>query len=98
MNAIREGTKRILFHAGNRVKGTALALDGSNRSSGGLNVRIAIHPDSSHEHPLLHHHLAWACFLFLVLMMLLSELVNGDARVTTSVRTAEGAELVATGR
>jgi hypothetical protein len=42
-------------------------------------VRIAIHPDSSHEHPTLHHHLAWACFLFLALMMLLSELVRATA-------------------
>jgi hypothetical protein len=61
-------------------------------------VRIAIHPDTSH--PPLHHHLAWACFLFLVLMMLLSELVKADARVTTSgstppIRTISWASKVA---
>jgi hypothetical protein len=51
-------------------------------------VPIAIHPHSPDEHPHLHqahlhHHLLWAIFVLLV-MLLLSALVAADAIVTTS--------------
>jgi hypothetical protein len=51
-------------------------------------VPIAIHPHSPDEHPHLHqahlhHHVLWAIFVLLV-MLLLSALVAADAIVTTS--------------
>ena len=45
------------------------------------NVRIAIHTDSTHEHPHLHHHILWAVFAMIVFMFLFVRGVAGAAMI-----------------
>ena len=47
-------------------------------------MRIAIHTDSAHEHPHLHHHILWAVFAMIVFMFLFVRGVAGEAMTTTS--------------
>jgi hypothetical protein len=47
-------------------------------------VRIAIHSQSAHEHPHLHHHILWAVFALIVLLLFFSRPVAGGARITSS--------------
>ncbi|SRR5258706_13836553 len=47
-------------------------------------MRIAIHPRSTHEHPHLHHHILWALFVLIVLLLFFTGRVTGAAMVTTS--------------
>jgi hypothetical protein len=42
-------------------------------------VRIAIHTDSTHEHPHLHHHILWALLALIVFVLLFSRGVAGAA-------------------
>ncbi len=55
-------------------------------------MRIAIHSHSLHEHPHLHHHILWAVFVFIVLLLLFSRGVTGEAMVTTSGTIAAAPE------
>jgi len=54
-------------------------------------VRIAIHTDSTHEHPHLHHHVLWAVFAMIVFMFLFVRGVAGEA-----VRDSEHVSVVGT--
>jgi hypothetical protein len=47
-------------------------------------MRIAIHSSSTHEHPHLHHHILWALFALIVLLLFFTRSVTGEAMVTTS--------------
>jgi len=55
-------------------------------------VRIAIHTESAHEHPHLHHHILWAVFAMIVFMFLFVRGVAGEAMTTTSGTIAAAPE------
>jgi hypothetical protein len=55
-------------------------------------MRIAIHSQSTHEHPQLHHHILWAVFALIVLLLLFSKGVAGEAMITTSGTIAAAPE------
>jgi len=50
-------------------------------------VRIAIHTDSAHEHPHLHHHILWAVFAMIVFMFLFARAVAGEPRLRDGNRS-----------
>ena len=55
-------------------------------------MRIAIHTDSAHEHPHLHHHILWAVFAMIVFVFLFVRAVAGEAMTTTSGTIAAAPE------
>ena len=55
-------------------------------------MRIAIHTESTHGHPHLHHHILWAIFALIVLLFLSTRSLAGDALVTTSGTIAAAPE------
>ena len=55
-------------------------------------MRIAIHRESTHGHPHLHHHILWAVFVLLVLMLFFTRTLAGEAMVTASGTIAAAAE------
>ena len=44
-------------------------------------MRIAIHTQSTHEHVHLHHHILWALFVLMILLLLFSRPVAGRTLV-----------------
>lgn len=55
-------------------------------------MRIAIHSHSSDEHTHVHHHVLWAVFALMVLLLMLSRSVTSEANFTTSGAIAASPE------